>query len=101
VGVWLRAEVEALGEAVLTGERIEGSTYTLRIRPSGESQMADGDASAVMETFSGVYWLVRRRSIGLCVICLRQEPSIDSRVGVLACRSPPSCARAAERRAAE
>jgi hypothetical protein len=62
VGVWLRAEVEALGEAVLTGERIEGSTYTLRIRPSGESQMADGVASAVMETFSGVYWLVRRRS---------------------------------------
>ena len=51
-GVWLRAEVDALGEAraVPTDERIEGSTYTLRIRPSGESQ-----TDAVMDTFSGVY----------------------------------------------
>jgi hypothetical protein len=58
-GVWLRAEVDALGEAraVPTDERIVGSTYTLRIRPSGESQ-----TDAVMDTFSGVYWLVRRRS---------------------------------------
>ncbi len=59
MGVWLRAEVDALGEAraVPTDERIEGSTYTLRIRPSGESQ-----TDAVMDTFSGVYWLVRWRS---------------------------------------
>jgi hypothetical protein len=70
VGVWLRAEVDALGEAVLTGERIEGSTYTLRIRPSGESQMADGVASAAM------YWLVRRRPQRLVYqsVCVRSPP---------------------------
>ena len=70
VGVWLRAEVEALGEAVLTGERIEGSTYTLLVRPSGESEMADGVASAVM------YWLVRRRPQRLVYqsVCVRSPP---------------------------
>ena len=56
--------MRAEAEAVPAGERIEGSAYTLLVRPSGESQ-TDGVASAVMNTFLGVYklyWLVRRRS---------------------------------------